>query len=130
MLRLAFVSLFLALVAACAVSAGKPPARKPTTTPPFRCFTQPWADTFDVLDTRYDRKKNLLVWLLRAKKDARLKRYEAFVGDGDGVELATVEVKFEPAGSRVKAKDRLRAVVRLGNVVVADAAVVNLRERR
>ncbi len=117
----ALASLLLALAVPCARAGDEPP---------FTCFTEAWDGTFELVSTRYDRKTNRLVWVLRTKKATSIKRYEAFLADGDGVELARIKIRFDPNRASFPAGKRIQAIISLGNVPSADLSRLTVRELR
>jgi hypothetical protein len=90
----------------------------------FRTFATPWNGTFRVVSARHDAGRNEIVWELEALKDTPLASYKAFVTNAEGVEITTVEVKFDPAAAKAKKKARLKATAPLGGHDVADVVRV------
>jgi hypothetical protein len=125
------VALFLALVVGGALLAA-PPATKPKKEPPppFGCFTDVWAESFDVVKTHYDKDKHQLTWTLKAKKDVTMRAYHAQLGDWDNVELAIVGVKFNPNQVSVKKGAQIEATIDLSDVPVSEVGICNIREHR
>jgi hypothetical protein len=121
--------LLLALALPCAGPGQPPAARAKKDSVPFQCITAPWNERFHIAGTRYDRPGRQVVWVLKARKDTRVSGYVALITDGDGVELATVKVKFDPDRPTVKAGRRLQAVVRIPASAGAEVARLLIRER-
>ena len=96
---------------------------------PFACFTPAWAGSFKVLSTRYDKAANRVTWNLEAEKAGPVAAYEAYVVDGDGVQVDTIKVKFTPAVAKVKAGAKLRADLPLG-FTAGEPARITIRVRR
>src|SRR5437762_712993 len=122
LLRLLSVALVLGLTLPGALAGQSSPRATKKAALPFLCFTEAWRGSFEVISARYERRANRVVWVLQAKKDMRLPACDAFLGDGDGVEQATVKVKWNPARDKVKAGTRLHATVTLGAVSAGDVA--------
>jgi hypothetical protein len=118
-------------VAATSLSGGTPATRsKPKDTDiPCMCFTQAWDQAFKVTGGRYDPARKELSWDLQAKQSGWHDSYEAFVADGDNVELATIEVKITPDDKLYKKGAKFRAVVALNDISAADAAKLTIRKR-
>jgi hypothetical protein len=81
----------------------------------FRTFSPPWNEAFRVVSVRHDAGRNEIVWELEALKEDPVLSYRAFLANADGVEIATVLVRFDPPAGKVKAKARLRATASLGS---------------
>ena len=96
---------------------------------PFDCFTSVWDTSFEILSTRYDKAGNRVIWELKAKKDGPVAEYEAHVVDPDGVEVDTIKVKLTPAVAKVKAGNKLQAVLPLG-LTAGEPAKMTIRVRR
>jgi hypothetical protein len=124
-------TLLLALVVGGALLAA-PPSDKPKKEPPppFGCFTEKWAEYFDVVSTHYDGNKYQLTWVLQAKKDITLRAYRAELNNPDGVEVAIVGVKFNPNPVTLKKGTQIEATISLVDVQVNAVAILNIREQR
>jgi hypothetical protein len=120
--------LFASLIAASAVSENPKPSSPPSK-PPFLCYTEAWDSSFKLLSTRYDRKANRVIWTLEAKKDLSVKRYQAFIADGDGVETATLQITLDPKRPDYKKGSKIQAVVPLGNIALDDICKLTVQER-
>jgi hypothetical protein len=95
---------------------------------PFLCFTQAWDDSFEVLGARLDRNVNRVTWQLKARKNLRIAAYEAYLADSDGVEQATLKVKFEPNRVALKKGARINAVISLGALTTDDVTRLTIRK--
>jgi hypothetical protein len=96
---------------------------------PFRCNTREWEKTFDVGEAKYDPSTGKLTWVLEAKQPTRLERFEAFVGDPDGVEAAVVDVTFTPNRAELQAKAKVTATVLLTHVDAETVSTVTIRPK-
>jgi hypothetical protein len=79
--------------------------------PPFRCFTDPWADTYTIGRPSFDKKERAVTWELTAKKDGKPGRWEAFLVDENDVEIGVVKVSLSPARETHKAGAKVKATV-------------------
>jgi hypothetical protein len=95
--------------------------------PWFSCRTGPWDELFEVTSVRHDAAKNQIVWELVATKAGEVGEYKALLSDADGVGAGTLPVKFEPAGKKVKARAKVRAVVALEGLGKDDFSRVTIR---
>jgi hypothetical protein len=99
---------------------------------PFMCFTDAWTASYKLVGSRYDRKKKQLIWMLETKKPVFPSSYEAFFGDGDGLQLATFNIAFSPKPTKaLKPGTRIEAIVSFkDDVNIDDVAKVTIRENR
>jgi hypothetical protein len=126
-----YVAASLALAALVGLAAAEPrDATPPKARLPFRCSTEEWRATFEVKQPTYDRSTGKLTWVLEAKKDTRLGKYEAFVTDANAVEAATLDVSFTPKQAEYKAKAKVTATVMLTHVDAEDVCDVRIRLKR
>jgi hypothetical protein len=112
------VVMIAAAAALCALSAQGQSARPRRAedrnrTVQFPCNTAVWQSEFAVGAARYDRSAATLSWELTTRRDLQPIRYEAFVADADGVEIAVYSVKLEPAKPEYAADEKVRAIVRV-----------------
>jgi hypothetical protein len=116
-----------------AVSPGRPPTatREVTDAVPFFCFTQPWDSEFKIVSTRLDVEKRQIIWVIEAKKDAKVSSYEAEINDGDNVNLVTVNLKTDPGPGEVKTGAKIRVIASLSEVLYLDEICkLNIRQRK
>jgi hypothetical protein len=123
--------MFLSFAIAAPLVGETPAVRtKPKDTdPPVMCLTHAWNADFKVTNGRYDPARKELSWGLQAIKPGWLENYEAFIADGDGVDLGTFAVKITPEDKQYKKGAKFRAVVPLQDLTGEDAAKMTIRKK-
>jgi hypothetical protein len=91
-------------------------------------YTQDLAKKFTIVSARYDKRKSLVTWVLKAKKDVKTRGYTAQVSDEDAVPGPPLRIRLRPYQARYHEGDTVKATLNFpsGGVV----ARVVIRENK